>query len=803
MGDYGTRFERVKKLVVGKNAKAAHQELKELLLLLNTDYKNARSPKEIETLKRTIERLLPVLNDLKAGQLTHNSAVLLGVSDDALKPVASAPPPPQKSPISSAAATTDGGEKKIPSHPYALENYKGSEKVKERLKISIGAARKSGKLLAHTLICSSYGSDQTMLAKSIAYEMKLSFVFAKVADLSNANSLAVFFSNIEVPSLIFINEIQALTPELQARIFSFITDRKVSFVYNNNTVTRTLPAFTLVGVTTQQSKISEPLLDCFGNVIEFDAADELKMLILERLKNSKYKATDGAVSDILRRCRGDLDILEAFTKGIIDIAIGKGEKLITEKTAAEYFEACGIDPLGLTRKEIDILKALYEVDSMSISDLESQTGIPRKEIEEYCEPYLLKLGFIEIDSRGRLITAAGFDYIHPDVGITVKFGDGANGAGEVDGIDEADDTASNNVSEDEAADIDEANIDSDTVSDGTVGDTVDDTVDDVEASEPAFYDEGDQIPNPTIPLTFDEFIGQKSAKNRLMIMIEEHKRKNTPFPNTLLRASCGEGKETLARIVASQMEIPFIGVNAADLKDANAISKLFSKIEDPCLVFINDIHLLKESALIGLDQIIAEHRVSYVDDCGKYITAKIPNFVLMGATAHFGQKIKLSNDFEAVIDFADYSEEEVKMLINIKLKKLGYEVTEGAVADISCRSRRTPKIIETFLRGIIELAIVNEEKIITEKTSAAYFNMCEIDDLGLGKNDLRILEALAAANRSMFLTALESQTGIRSEEIELRYEPYLLKLGFIEKNTYGRMISRRGLDYIRFKHGDN
>ncbi len=302
--------------------------------------------------------------------------------------------------------------------------------------------------------------------------------------------------------------------------------------------------------------------------------------------------------------------------------------------------------------------------------------------------------------------------------------------------------------------------------------------------------------NAMIPLTFDDYIGQEKAKKSLTVSVTAAKKTGRPLAHTLICSSYGLGKTTLANIVANMMDMPFFNVNATNLKDVKALSLYFSKIEQSCIIFIDEIHSLKKDVQTVLLSIITDFAVSYLDENGESVRVELPPFTLIGATTQAGELLKPFLNRFAVIELEDYTEEEKQLLVRTKLDKLGYQATDGAIDDIARRCRGVPRTIETFVRGVNDLALVADSKIITDEMTAEYFDMMEIDPLGLTKNDRRLLSILADAERPMALVTLESKSGIQHEDLELRYEPYLIKLGFVDKTDRGRIITARGMAYI-------
>ena len=309
--------------------------------------------------------------------------------------------------------------------------------------------------------------------------------------------------------------------------------------------------------------------------------------------------------------------------------------------------------------------------------------------------------------------------------------------------------------------------------------------------------------NAMIPLTFDDYIGQEKAKRALKLSIGASKKTGRPLAHTLICSPYGLGKTTLANIIANQMGVPFFNVNATNLKDVKSLSLYFAKIDQSCIIFIDEIHSLKKDVQTVLLSIMTDFAVSYLNEAGESVHVDLPVFTLIGATTQAGELLKPFLNRFAVIELEDYTEEEKMILVRAKLDKLGYSATELAIADIARRCRGVPRTIETFVRGVIDIALMMDEKTITEAMTAEYFDMHEIDGLGLNKNDRRILSILDEEARPLALVTMESKTGIQREDLEFRYEPYLIKLGLLEKTERGRVITQKGSEYLHPKDDDD
>ncbi len=299
------------------------------------------------------------------------------------------------------------------------------------------------------------------------------------------------------------------------------------------------------------------------------------------------------------------------------------------------------------------------------------------------------------------------------------------------------------------------------------------------------------------PLMLDDYIGQEKAKASLRISIKAAKKEDRVLGHLLICSSYGLGKTTLANIIANEMDMPFFTVNATNLKDTKSLSLFFSKIQDSCIIFIDEIHSLKNDVQTVLLSILTDFAVSYINEAGEEQTFELPPFTLIGATTQAGELLKPFINRFTILELVDYTEEEKEVIVRSKFAKLNYEITPDAVKDIAKRSRGVPRTIETYAKGIKDIALTQDATLITKNLTEQYFTMYDIDEYGLNKNDRLVLQVLADASKPLALITLESKTGIQKEDLAYRYEPYLIKLGFIDKTERGRVITQKGLQYIR------
>lgn len=299
------------------------------------------------------------------------------------------------------------------------------------------------------------------------------------------------------------------------------------------------------------------------------------------------------------------------------------------------------------------------------------------------------------------------------------------------------------------------------------------------------------------PLSFAGYIGQERAKKSLSISIAAAKKTGKPLAHLMLCASYGIGKTTLANIIAAEMGVPFFSVNATNLKDVKALSLYFAGLERSGIVFIDEIHALKKEVQTVLLSIMTDFSVNLIDEEGKEQRFEVPPFTLIGATTQAGELLKPFLNRFTVIELEDYTEEEILALVKSKFAQLGFEATEEAVSEIARRCRGIPRTAENYVKGTVDIAITHDSKQVTAEDTDIYFELHDIDDLGLTAGDRKLLRILAEAERPYALVTLAAKSGIQEEEIEFRYEPYLLKTGLIEKTERGRVLTEKGRAYLQ------
>jgi Holliday junction DNA helicase RuvB len=177
-----------------------------------------------------------------------------------------------------------------------------------------------------------------------------------------------------------------------------------------------------------------------------------------------------------------------------------------------------------------------------------------------------------------------------------------------------------------------------------------------------------------------------------------------------------------------------------------------------------------------------------------------PYFTLIGATTMAGELSKpFLNRFKLNFMFQPYSFEESVQIVYMHAKRLNLMVSPLAAEDIAKRGRGVPRIMIGYLECCRDTAIYRRMPVITDFVTRSTFNELEIDEEGLTRTELKILETLYNAERPIGLDTLSVVTGESAKTIKNELETYLMQNGYIVRSGAGRIVTQKGRLYLEEK----
>ena len=306
--------------------------------------------------------------------------------------------------------------------PKYLDEFTGQEKLKEKLKIYISAAKGRNEPLDHILFYGPPGLGKTTLAGIIAQEMGGQLRTTTGPALERAGDLAAIVSNIERNDVLFIDEIHRMPAQVEEILYPAMEDFTLHIVVGKGPLARTialnLPKFTLCGATTRLGLLTSPLRARFGIVeqLALYTDEELSKILLRASGVLGVNLGNEASLEISKRSRGTPRVALRLLRRVRDVAavLEGAETEINSEISIRAMNMLEVDSEGLDEGDRKILRAIIDLFNggpVGLSTLSAALNEDAQTIEDIYEPYLIQKGLIERTPRGRKATQNAYLYL--------------------------------------------------------------------------------------------------------------------------------------------------------------------------------------------------------------------------------------------------------------------------------------------------------------------------------------------------------------------------------------------------------
>lgn len=312
------------------------------------------------------------------------------------------------------------------------------------------------------------------------------------------------------------------------------------------------------------------------------------------------------------------------------------------------------------------------------------------------------------------------------------------------------------------------------------------------------------------PKSLNEYIGQDKAKENLRIYITAALQRKETLDHVLLYGPPGLGKTTLSGIIARELGVNLRVTSGPAIEKQGDLVAILTSLEEGDVLFIDEIHRLSRNVEEILYPAMEDFSLDIIIGKGpsaRSIRIDVPKFTLVGATTRSGQlTAPLRDRFGVLLRLELYTPEQLAQIVSRSAGILGIEIDEEGALEIASRSRGTPRIANRLLKRVRDIAQVEYDGRIDEKTARAALERFEIDELGLDDFDRRMLLTIINnyGGGPVGLDTLAAAIGEEAVTIEDVYEPYLMQIGFLSRTARGRCVTKLAYDHlgIPFK-GDN
>jgi len=296
--------------------------------------------------------------------------------------------------------------------PQSFDEYLGQGGVKDKLRVYVGAAKQRGEALDHVLLFGPPGLGKTTLAHIIAKELGSSFKATSAPVLERPGDLVAILTSLQPRDVFFIDEIHRLPQHVEEVLYTAMENFSVDMIVGQGAGAKSiklpLHPFTLVGATTKTGMISGPLQTRFGIVERLDFYEPLELaeIVLQNAHCLDLTITPEAAKIIGARARGTPRIVKRMLRRVRDFAQFHGAITVDHHLVERALQFLGVDAQGLNKLDRILLSHILEHFSggpVGLETLAAMTGEDKETLEDFCEPFLMRQGFLQKTPRGRQI----------------------------------------------------------------------------------------------------------------------------------------------------------------------------------------------------------------------------------------------------------------------------------------------------------------------------------------------------------------------------------------------------------------
>lgn len=304
------------------------------------------------------------------------------------------------------------------------------------------------------------------------------------------------------------------------------------------------------------------------------------------------------------------------------------------------------------------------------------------------------------------------------------------------------------------------------------------------------------------PSAWDEYVGQEKIKDNLKILLSAAKERDHAPEHLLFYGPPGLGKTTLAHLIAKEIGSGIKITSGPAIEKIGDLASILTNLSPRDVLFIDEIHRLNKS----IEEVLYPAMESGVLDIiigkgpsARTIQLELPPFTLIAATTRMALlSSPLRSRFSGgTFRLEFYSEEELQRIINRSAKLLQISSDGDATSEIAKRSRFTPRTANYLLKRCRDYAQVQKSSLTKDAVKKA-LELLGVDTLGLMESDRALIRTIIHKFRGgpVGLSTISAALSEDEGTVEEVLEPYLMRLGLLERTPRGRLITKRGFEHL-------
>jgi len=306
------------------------------------------------------------------------------------------------------------------------------------------------------------------------------------------------------------------------------------------------------------------------------------------------------------------------------------------------------------------------------------------------------------------------------------------------------------------------------------------------------------------PRSFEEFIGQDTIKANLKVFIAAAKKRGEHLDHVLLYGPPGLGKTSLAYLIGKELGVGIKPTSGPVIERAGDLSAILTGLQEKEVLFIDEIHRLQPAVEEILYSAMEDFCLDIVIGTGPGARShklRIKKFTLIGATTRAGRiTAPLRGRFGIIHRLDFYRDEDLREVIRRSAGILKVRIDDGGAAEIARRARGTPRVANRLLRRVRDFADIGGDGTITARAAKSALDRMEVDAVGLDDIDRKLLSTIIENFHGgpVGIATIAAAIDEEKDTIESIYEPFLMRIGFLDRTTRGRCVTPRAYAHLGY-----